>query len=52
QGALAWLWARSPVTVPIPGFKTVAQVEENAGALTFGPLSVDEFGQVEKLLGR
>jgi aryl-alcohol dehydrogenase-like predicted oxidoreductase len=52
QGALAWLWARSPVTVPIPGFKTVAQVEENAGALAFGPLSTDEFGQVEKLLGR
>ena len=20
QGALAWLWARSPLTVPIPGF--------------------------------
>lgn len=23
QGALAWLWARSPVMIPIPGFKTV-----------------------------
>jgi len=34
QGALAWLWARSPRTVPIPGFRTVAQAEENAGART------------------
>jgi aryl-alcohol dehydrogenase-like predicted oxidoreductase len=25
QGALAWQWARSAVTIPIPGFKTVAQ---------------------------
>jgi aryl-alcohol dehydrogenase-like predicted oxidoreductase len=38
QAALGWIWARSPVTVPIPGFKTVEQVEEHAGALRFGPL--------------
>ncbi|SEO15165.1 aldo/keto reductase [Actinacidiphila rubida] len=50
QGALAWLWARSATTVPIPGFRTLAQVEENAGALAHGPLTADEFGQVEKLL--
>ncbi|MGO7536919.1 aldo/keto reductase, partial [Rhizobium leguminosarum] len=36
QGALAWLWSRSPRTLPIPGFRTVAQVEENAGN---GPFS-------------
>ncbi len=24
QGALAWLWARSPRTVPIPGFRSVS----------------------------
>jgi aryl-alcohol dehydrogenase-like predicted oxidoreductase len=30
-GALAYLWARSPVTIPIPEFKTVAQVEDNCG---------------------
>jgi aryl-alcohol dehydrogenase-like predicted oxidoreductase len=28
QGALAWILARSPRTVPIPGFHTVEQVEE------------------------
>jgi aryl-alcohol dehydrogenase-like predicted oxidoreductase len=52
QGALAWLWARSPVSIPIPGFRTVAQVEENAGALAFGALTPEEFAQVEKLLER
>jgi aryl-alcohol dehydrogenase-like predicted oxidoreductase len=30
QGALAWNWARSEKTLPIPGFRTVAQVQENA----------------------
>ena len=38
QGALAWIWARSPVAIPIPGFRTVAQIEENAGAMAGGPL--------------
>jgi aryl-alcohol dehydrogenase-like predicted oxidoreductase len=52
QGALAWIWARSPATVPIPGFKSVAQVEENAGALRFGPLDADQMRQVEELLSR
>ena len=50
QGALAWLWARSPVTVPIPGFRTVAQVEENAGAMAFGPLTAAQMAQIESLL--
>jgi aryl-alcohol dehydrogenase-like predicted oxidoreductase len=52
QGALGWLWARSPAAVPIPGFRTVAQVEENAGAMTYGPLPADAFAEVERLLGR
>jgi aryl-alcohol dehydrogenase-like predicted oxidoreductase len=52
QGALAWLWARSPMAVPIPGFRNVAQVEENAGALALGPLSPDQFAQIELLMGR
>jgi aryl-alcohol dehydrogenase-like predicted oxidoreductase len=42
QAALGWLWARSPVTVPIPGFRDVAQVEENVGALARGPLSPEQ----------
>jgi aryl-alcohol dehydrogenase-like predicted oxidoreductase len=50
QGALAWLWARSEVTVPIPGLRDVAQVEEIVGALAHGPLDVPRFEAVEKRL--
>ncbi|NUR31513.1 MAG: aldo/keto reductase [Catenulispora sp.] len=50
QGALAWLWARSETTIPIPGFRTVEQVEQNAGALSAGPLSKEEFAAVEDVL--
>jgi len=50
QGALGWLWARSAATVPIPGFKTVAQVEENAGALAFGPLSDTQMADIAELV--
>jgi aryl-alcohol dehydrogenase-like predicted oxidoreductase len=38
QGALGWVWARSPVSIPIPGFRTVEQVEENVAAADHGPL--------------
>jgi aryl-alcohol dehydrogenase-like predicted oxidoreductase len=50
QGALAWLWARSEVTVPIPGFRDEAQVMEIVGALEHGPLSAEQFAAVEKTL--
>jgi aryl-alcohol dehydrogenase-like predicted oxidoreductase len=52
QGALAWLWARSERTIPIPGCRTVAQVEENAGALAHGPLTPAQLAEVERLLAR
>ena len=52
QGALAWLWARSPRTVPIPGFRSVAQAEENAGALAKGPLTADQVAEIDRILGR
>ncbi|MGI5245287.1 aldo/keto reductase [Dactylosporangium sp. CA-139066] len=52
QGALAWLWAYDARTVPIPGCRTVAQVEENAGALTHGPLTPEQLAEVERLMGR
>ena len=52
QGALAWLWARSDVMIPIPGFKTVQQVEENTGAMRFGPLSSEQMRQIDEILGR
>jgi aryl-alcohol dehydrogenase-like predicted oxidoreductase len=50
QGALAWIWARSPRTVPIPGFRTVAQAEENAAAMAHGPLSAEQMAEIAKLL--
>ena len=34
QVALAWLLARSPVVLPIPGTSTVAHLEENIAAAT------------------
>ena len=42
QGALAWLWARSPNLIPIPGARTVEQVRENAAAMHHGPLDPGE----------
>lgn len=52
QGALAWIWARSPRTIPIPGFKTAAQVEENCKAMEFGPLTPAQMQEIDQLLGR
>ena len=52
QGALAWNWARSEKTLPIPGFRTVVQVQENAGAMQFGPLTIEQMQEINKLLGR
>ncbi|MFR0352233.1 aldo/keto reductase [Streptomyces sediminimaris] len=52
QGALGWIWARSPRTVPIPGFRSVAQAEQNAGALAKGPLSAGQLAEIDRILGR
>jgi aryl-alcohol dehydrogenase-like predicted oxidoreductase len=52
QGALAWIWGRSPVTIPIPGFKTMAQVEENCRAMEFGPLTLVQMTEIDTILGR
>lgn len=52
QGALGWLWARSSQTLPIPGFRNTAQVEENAGAMTFGPLNATQMREIDRLLDR
>jgi aryl-alcohol dehydrogenase-like predicted oxidoreductase len=52
QAALAYIWALDERMVPIPGFKTVKQVEENAGALELGPLSAQQMGDINEVLGR
>lgn len=41
QLALAWLLARSPVIVPIPGTRSIAHLEENVGAAAIH-LTADE----------
>lgn len=50
QGALAGIWAMSPLAVPIPGFRTVAQAAENCRAMEFGPLSADELADLRRIL--
>jgi aryl-alcohol dehydrogenase-like predicted oxidoreductase len=52
QGALGWIWAKSDRTLPIPGFRTVAQVEENAGALAKGPLPATVVDEIDAVLAR
>ncbi len=52
QGALAWIWARSGQTIPIPGFKSVKQVEENCRAMELGPLTPVQMNQIDRILGR
>ena len=51
-GALGWLWARSPWLIPIPGFRTVAQVEQLAAAREHGPLRHEQMARIAVALGR
>ena len=50
QGALAWIWGRSERTIPIPGFKNIRQVEDNAGAMRYGPLRPEQMEEIARLL--
>jgi aryl-alcohol dehydrogenase-like predicted oxidoreductase len=50
QGALCWLLARSPRTIPIPGIRTVRQAEQNAAALRLGPLPPADMTEIARLL--
>jgi aryl-alcohol dehydrogenase-like predicted oxidoreductase len=50
QGALAYVWARSERAVALPGVRTVAQVQELAGALAHGPLDAEQVAAVDRLL--
>jgi len=50
QGALAWLWGRSDNTIPIPGIRTVKQLEENAGAMDKGALTTDQMAEIKSIL--
>jgi aryl-alcohol dehydrogenase-like predicted oxidoreductase len=50
QGALAWIWARSERAVPIPGFRTAKQADENARTMQFGPLGAAEMDQIDEII--
>lgn len=50
QGALAWLLARSESLVPLPGFRTRAQVEQNVRALSLPPLPGPTVAAIEQLV--
>jgi aryl-alcohol dehydrogenase-like predicted oxidoreductase len=52
QASLAWILTRHPRTIPIPGFRNVRQVEENAKTFKNGLLSQEQMRQVEEILGR
>jgi aryl-alcohol dehydrogenase-like predicted oxidoreductase len=46
QGALAWVWARSGLAIPVPGFKNLKQLEENIAATNFGPLTSEDLRDI------
>jgi len=50
QGALGWILAKSPVALPVPGFKTPEQVRDNLGALEKGPLPQSVMQEIDVLL--
>jgi len=52
QGALAWLWGRSALNIPIPGARTVEQIEGLAAALALGPLPQQVMLEIESLVER
>ncbi|MCI1018369.1 aldo/keto reductase [Microbacterium sp. C5A9] len=51
QIALAWLLAREPWIVPIPGTRRTSRIAENAGSATV-PLSADEVADLDQLAAR
>jgi len=52
QGALAYIWALDERMIPIPGFKSVKQVQDNAGAMEFGPLTESQVKEIQAIVGR
>jgi len=52
QGALAYIWALDERMVPIPGFKSVGQVKDNAGAMEFGPLTEAQVKEIQGIVAK
>ncbi|HLA05841.1 MAG TPA: aldo/keto reductase, partial [Anaerolineales bacterium] len=52
QGALAYIWALDERMVPIPGFKSIQQVTDNAGAMRFGPLTQSQVRDIQAIVSK
>jgi aryl-alcohol dehydrogenase-like predicted oxidoreductase len=52
QGALGWIWARSPLAIPLPGFRNMTQMQALVQAQQFGPLPLDDMQAISELLKR
>jgi aryl-alcohol dehydrogenase-like predicted oxidoreductase len=52
QGALGWIWARSPLTIPIPGFRNLEQIQPLVQAQQFGPLPVEAMQAISERVKR
>ena len=52
QGALCWLLAKSHSLFPVPGAKTVKQVQENAAAADLGPLPSSIVDEIDRIIDR
>ena len=52
QGALAYIWALDERMVPIPGFKSVKQVQDNAGAMEHGHLTDAQVKEVQEIVAK
>jgi aryl-alcohol dehydrogenase-like predicted oxidoreductase len=51
QGALLWILSRSPRAVPIPGFRTIEQVEQNAAVGSMDRIPESDLACIKKILG-
>ncbi|HEX8680865.1 MAG TPA: hypothetical protein VF707_01030 [Ardenticatenaceae bacterium] len=45
-------FGRTAGAIPISGFKSRQQVEDNAGAMAFGPLGEEQMRQVKEIPGQ
>jgi aryl-alcohol dehydrogenase-like predicted oxidoreductase len=52
QGALGWIWARSPLAIPLPGFRNMEQMQALVRAQQFGPLPSDVMQAIAEQMKR
>jgi aryl-alcohol dehydrogenase-like predicted oxidoreductase len=52
QGALGWIWARSPLAIPLPGFRDMEQMQSLVQAQRFGPLPAEVMQAIEEEVRR